>query len=107
VSSAEGPGDTPSGSKVSKKNSRDKKRDRAVAEHRARERRIKRWRTVALFIGLVPLVGSQSCEWGLALACIPREIYLGIWAAIFGAVVGLSIRLVLERRRFEQRSPPG
>ena len=87
--------------------SRDKKRDRQTAQHNARLHRIKRWRTVALLIGLVPLVGSQSCDWGLTIACVPREIYLGIWAAIFGAVVGLSIRLVLERRRFEQRSPPG
>ena len=94
-------------SKVAKKTGRDKKRDRALAEHNVRERRIKRWRTVALFIGLVPLVGSGSCEWGLVIACIPREIYLGIWAAIVGAVVGLSIRLVLERRRFEQQSSPG
>lgn len=84
-----------------------KKRDRHVAEHNARDQRIKKWRSVALFIGLVPLVGLTACDWGLAIACIPREIYLGIWAAIVGAVVGLSIRLVLERRRFEQQSPPG
>ena len=90
-----------------KPHSRDKKRDRQLAEHNAREQRIKRWRTVALFIGLLPLVGLTACDWGLAIACIPREIYLGIWAAIVGAVVGLSIRLVLERRRFEHQSPPG
>lgn len=84
-----------------------KKRDRQVAEHDARQRRIKKWRTVALFMGLVPLVGLATCDWGLLIACIPREIYLGIWAAIVGAVIGLSIRLVLERRRFEQQSPSG
>lgn len=84
-----------------------KKRDRQVAQHDVRQRRIKKWRTAALFIGLVPLVGSATCDWGLLIACIPREVYLGIWAAIVGAVVGLSIRLVLERRRFEQESPPG
>ena len=60
-----------------------------------------------MFGGLVPLVGLTACDAGLAIACLPREIYLGIWAAIVGAFAGLSIRLVLERRRFQQQSPPG
>jgi membrane associated rhomboid family serine protease len=92
---------------MSKKNSREKKRDREIALYKATLVRIKKWRSVALFLGLVPFAGLTACDVGLAFACIQREIYLGMWAAIVGAVVGLSIRLVLERRRFQQRTPSG
>ena len=84
-----------------------KKRGRQVAEHEARILRIKRGRSIALFLGVAPLVGLTACDIGLAFACLPREIYLGMWAAIVGAVIGLSIRLVLERRRFQQQSHQG
>ena len=87
--------------------SRDKKRDRLLAEHAGTMARIKKWRSVALLVGLVPFAGVTACDIGLAFACIQREVYLGMWAAIVGAVVGLSIRLVLERRRFQQRTHPG
>ena len=80
---------------------------RRAKEHERRIERIKRWRGIGLFLGLVPLVGLTACDIGLAIACLPREIYLGIWAAVVGAVVGLSIRLVLERRRSQQHSPRG
>ena len=80
---------------------------RRAKEHERRIERIKRWRGIGLFLGLVPLVGLTACDIGLAIACLPREIYLGIWAAVVGAVVGLSIRLVLERRRYQQHAPPG
>lgn len=84
-----------------------KKRERALARHTARLARIRVWRTIAMFLGLIPFAGSVGCDAGLVALCLPREIYLGIWAAIVGAVIGLSIRLVLERRRFEQQSPSG
>jgi hypothetical protein len=90
-----------------KKNSAERKRDRLVAEHKITMARIRKWRSVALFLGLVPFAGLTACDVGLSFACIQREIYLGMWAAIVGAVVGLSIRLVLERRRFQQQTPPG
>lgn len=86
---------------------RGKKEERRIAQHRATLARIRKWRTVALYLGLVPFVGLTACDVGVALACIPREVYLGLWAAIVGAVVGLSIRLVLERRRFQQGSEAG
>lgn len=86
---------------------KDKKRARELALHEGRLARIKRWRSIALLLGLIPLAGLTACDAGLVVACVPREIYLGIWAAIFGAVVGLSIRLVLERRRYQQQSPTG
>ncbi len=92
---------------MTKKNSRDKKRERALTAYNATIARIKTWRRVALLLGLVLFAGFTACDVGLAFACIQREIYLGLWAAIVGAVVGLSIRLVLERRRFQQESPTG
>jgi hypothetical protein len=95
------------GEKTGKTDRTGKKRDRLQAEHAARRLRIKRWRTVSLSLGIIPLVGLTACDVGLVIACLPREIYLGMWAAIVGAVAGLSIRLVLERRRFEQQSRPG
>lgn len=78
--------------------------DREVAAHRAREQRLKRARTVVGFLGVVPLVGSLACDGGLLLFCLPWSWYLAVWAAVFGAFVGLSIRLVRERRRFEAQS---
>ena len=63
---------------------------------------------VAKAAGLVPLVGSLACDGGLLVLCVPWSWYMGAWAAVFGAFVGLSIRLVRERRRFEaQQSRAG
>ena len=80
------------------------RRDRELAAYQAREQRLKRARTVVGFLGLVPLVGSLACDGGLLLFCIPWSWYMAVWAAVFGAFVGLSIRLVRERRRFEAQS---
>jgi len=78
-----------------------KRRERDLAEHTARETRLKRTRTVVGFLGLVPLIGSVACDGGLPFLCVPWSWYMAGWAAVFGAFVGLSIRLVRERRRFE------
>lgn len=84
----------------------DKRRERAAEAFKAKDARLRRARTIVGFLGLVPLLGSQSCESGFVITCaVPRELYLAMWAAIFGAFIGLSIRLVLERRRFEHRTP--
>ena len=55
-----------------------------------------------LAVGFVPLAGIVGCgTFGLALACaVPRDWYFALWAAVVGSIVGLTIRLVLERRRF-------
>jgi hypothetical protein len=79
--------------------------ERALAGYKARELRLKRLRTVVGFLGLVPLVGSLACDGGLLLFCVPWSWYMGVWAAVFGAFVGLSIRLVRERRQFEAQQP--
>ena len=80
-------------------------KDRKLAEWSQREIRLKRYRTVAGFLGLVPLAGSFACDAGAALFCVPWSWYMGLWAAVFGAFIGLSIRLIRERRQFEAQHP--
>lgn len=81
------------------------RRQRELAEWHAREIRLKRYRTVAGFLGLVPLAGSFACDGGLAIFCVPWSLYMALWAAVFGAFIGLSIRLIRERRQFEAQHP--
>ena len=90
---------------MSKRKRKGSKRDREVVEYRAREQRLKRMRTAVGFLGLIPFAGSLACDAGVVLFCIPWSFYMAIWAAVFGAFVGLSIRLVRERRRFEAQQP--
>jgi len=66
----------------------------------ARTRRI---RTVIGFFGFIPLVASVFC-FG-PLCDVPREVYLGVWAAIFGIFLGLTVRMWRERRAFERAAP--
>ncbi|HEV2251317.1 MAG TPA: hypothetical protein VGT60_12515 [Candidatus Limnocylindria bacterium] len=79
--------------------------EKALAEYQERERRLKRFRTLVGFLGLVPLVGSLACDGGLTPVCVPWSWSMGLWAVVFGAFVGLSIRLIRERRQFEARQP--
>jgi hypothetical protein len=81
------------------------RRERELAEWQSRETRLKRYRTVAGFMGLVPLAGSFACDAGVPLFCVPWSWYMAVWAAVFGAFIGLSIRLVRERRQFEAHHP--
>lgn len=78
--------------------------DRRRTEWERTERRLRRQRTVVGVLGVAPLLGSLGCTTGVvALFCaVPREWYLAVWAAIFGTFLGLTIRLILERRRFER-----
>lgn len=78
---------------------------REVADWKSRETRLKRYRTVAGFLGLVPLVGSFACDAGVLALCVPWSWYMAVWAAVFGAFIGLSIRLIRERRQFEAHHP--
>ena len=89
---------------MSRKKRKGNKRDREVVEHHAREQRLKRMRTAVGFLGLIPFAGSLACDAGVILFCVPWSWYMAIWAAVFGAFVGLSIRLIRERRRFEAQS---
>lgn len=63
--------------------------------------RLKKIRTWVGAAGFVPLVASLACGSGVEAFClVPREIYLGIWAAIFGTFLGLTVRMWRERRAF-------
>src|SRR5437762_2742164 len=73
-------------------------------EFQARMRRISRTRTMVGLAGFVPLSASLACatiDIG-PICAVPREIYLGVWAAVFGTFLGLTIRMWRERRAFER-----
>ncbi len=65
--------------------------------------RIRRMRTIIGFFGFIPLIATAFC-FG-PLCAVPREIYLGLWAAIFGTFLGLTVRMWRERRAFERTVP--
>ena len=77
------------------------RRERAFADS---QRRFSRRRTVIGLLGFVPLAVALGCGAAPgpfeALCAIPREYLLLLWAALFGSFLGLTIRIVLERRRF-------
>lgn len=60
--------------------------------------RVRRTRSLVGLIGFLPLVAALFPVGPLAL--LPREIWLGIWAAIFGTFLGLTVRMWRERRAF-------
>lgn len=84
--------------------------ERRRAEFLATQRRLGRWRTVVGWLGFVPLAAALGCGTGTpfdALCGVPREWWLLAWAALFGTFLGLTIRLVIERRRFERGTANG
>lgn len=67
--------------------------------------RLRRIRTVIGLLGFVPLGASLACGSGIDLGgpcAIPREIYLGLWSAVFGTFLGLTFRMWRERRSFDK-----
>lgn len=89
--------------------------DRGGAKAEARRRgafelkmgRLRRIRSVIGAIGFVPLVASLLCSTGTEVFCVlPREVFLGIWAALFGSFLGLTIRMWRERRQFQRSGTP-
>lgn len=92
---------------MSRKKKQLSKKERELAAYQARQQRLRKARTVVGFLGLVPLAGSFVCDLGVAVLCVPWSWYMLLWAGIFGAFVGLTIRLVRERRQFEARSRAG
>lgn len=66
----------------------------------ARLRRIRTW--IGL-LGFVPLAASLACpDIGGPVCAIPREVFLLVWAAIFGSFLGLTLRMWRERRAFDK-----
>jgi hypothetical protein len=80
------------------------------AAFEAEQSKIKRRRTLFGLLGFVPLALSLGCGTGTpldALCVIPRDVLLLAWAALFGSFLGLTIRLILERRKFERGTTGG
>ena len=87
-------------------------------EQRAEEKRresfeagqvsLRRRRTFIGALGFIPLAGALGCGAGVQLFCqVPQEWWLAIWAALFGSFLGITIRLVLERRKFQRGAARG
>ncbi len=66
--------------------------------------RVKRLRGFISLVAVVPLGASLLCGVTdvVGLCAVPREIYLGIWAAVFGTFLGLTVRMWRDRRNFEK-----
>jgi hypothetical protein len=88
----------------------DKAAERRAAKYADDRRRLARRRTIVGLLALLPL-GA----WAVALpfgpldfiGVPPRDGWLLIWAALFGSFLGITIRLVLERRKFERGAADG
>ncbi|HZP96949.1 MAG TPA: hypothetical protein VFC31_11500 [Candidatus Limnocylindria bacterium] len=95
---------------MAKKKRADRDAAKKRAEFLASQRRLGRRRTIVGLLGFVPLLASLVCGTGTpldALCVLPTSWWLLIWAALFGSFLGLTIRLVLERRRFERGTAGG
>jgi hypothetical protein len=82
-----------------------KAEERRKAKYAEDRKRLERRRNVIGLLGLIPLTAwaLQAPVGPLDFIGIPaRDGWLLIWAALFGSFLGLTIRLVLERRRFER-----
>ena len=75
----------------------------------AEQRKLLDWRTRVALLVVIPLAASLLCgsQIPVPFACdVPREAWLAVLAAIFGGYLGLWLRMVLERRRFEREVRP-
>ena len=74
-------------------------------EFLASQRKLGRRRNFVGLLGIFPFAASLGCGSGTifeALCVVPRDWWLLIWAGLFGSFLGLTIRLILERRRFQK-----
>lgn len=87
-----------------------KAEERERAKRAEDRRRLERRRTVVGLLGLIPLgAWAVSLPFGPLdfLGVPPRDGWLLVWAALFGSFLGLTIRLVLERRRSNREAANG
>jgi len=95
---------------VAKKKRAVRQDEKRRAEFEASQKRIGRRRNFVGLLGVFPLLASLGCGSGTfidALCVIPRDWWLLIWAGLFGSFLGLTIRLVLERRKFQREAATG
>jgi anti-sigma factor RsiW len=82
--------------------------DKRRATFLAQQRSLSRRRTIVGALGFLPLVGALGCTGGVDFLCaVPQQWWLAIWAAVFGSFIGITIRLFLERRKFERGAAAG
>jgi hypothetical protein len=87
-----------------------KAEERRRAKYAEDRKRLERRRTIAGMLALIPL-GAWALQLPFGpldfIGVPPRDGWLLIWAALFGSFLGLTIRLVLERRKFERGAADG
>jgi len=88
----------------------DKAEERRRAKYTGDRKRLERRRRIAGLLALIPL-GAWALQLPFGpldfVGVPPRDGWLLVWAAIFGSFLGITIRLVLERRRFERGAANG
>jgi hypothetical protein len=95
---------------VAKKRRADRDLEKRRLAFAERQRTLGRRRTIVGLLGFIPLLASLGCGTGTpldAFCVLSRDVWLLIWAALFGSFLGLTIRLILERRRFERGTASG
>ena len=77
--------------------------DRRRTAFEEKQRSLNRRRNLIGALVVIPLAGFLGCGAGITGLCaIPVEWYLAIWAGLFGSFAGITIRMILERRRFDR-----
>jgi hypothetical protein len=90
---------------MAKKKRVDREAEKRRLAFLAGQRRLERRRLVVGSLGFLPLVGWLGCGSGTpldALCFISRDVWILVWAALFGSFLGITIRLILERRKFQK-----
>lgn len=88
----------------------DKADERRRAKYTEDRKRLGRRRTIVGMLAIIPLAAwAAQLPFGPLdfMGVPPRDGWLLIWAALFGSFLGLTIRLILERRRFERAAANG
>jgi hypothetical protein len=86
----------------------DKTEERRVAKYAADRKRLERRRTIIGLLALIPLAAwAVQLPFGPLdfMGIPPRDGWLLVWAALFGSFLGITIRLILERRRQARGTP--
>ena len=87
-----------------------KAEERRRTKYAEDRKRLERRRTIVGLLGLIPL-GAWALQLPFGpldfIGVPPRDAWLLVWAALFGSFLGLTIRLVLERRKFARGAANG
>jgi hypothetical protein len=90
---------------MAKKKKTEREAEKREREFREGQQRLVRRRNLVMTLGFIPLLGLLGCDLALPLGPVcglPPDVWLLVLAAIVGSFIGLTIRLLLERRKFEQ-----